>query len=183
MGKTTANSIILLQKFSEERISGGFRRVAEALNKEDRKRIEDIKPEDWVEYDLYFRLLEIIANIIGQDVKALATDFGIYQAEHDTKLLHRMALKLGGPGIMIMEADQIWRRYHDTGHLKVYEVLPHSAQAVVEGLEGGGEILCWVIRGFIIAGLRLSGAKQVRVEHDRCLYRGDDGCHYYGQWE
>lgn len=156
--------------------------MAEALTREERKRVEAIQPEGWVDYEIYFRLLEAISAIIGRDVRDLAVDFGIYQAEHETKLLHRMALKLGGPGIMVMEADQIWRRYHDTGHLRIYDVLPASASAEVVGLEGGGEILCQVVKGFILAGLRLSGAKEVEVEHTLCRFRGDDVCRYEGKW-
>jgi hypothetical protein len=184
MGRTTAKSLLLIKKFADEgAIEGGFRRACERLPSEDRLRINRLRPEDWVDYGFYFRILEAGAAAAGRDPLRFAEEYGIYQAEHDTKLLHRTAMRLGGPGIMIMEADQIWHRYHDTGHLKIYDVLPTSAKARVEELEGGGPLLCAVLQGFITTGLRLTGARDVFVAHSLCRFRGDPGCEYTGNWK
>lgn len=184
MGRTTAKSLLLIRKYADSgAVPEGFRPVYERLSSEERQRFDRLKPEDWVEYDFYFRLLEMGAEAAGRDAPQFAQEFGIFQADHDTKLLHRTAMRLGGPGIMIMEADQIWRRYHDTGHLKIFGVLPTAAKARVEGLEGGGPLLCSVLQGFITAGLRLTGAKEVRVQHEQCLFRGGPACEYSATWK
>lgn len=183
MGKTTAKSPLLIRKFADDgAVVGGFQKIYEQLSKDDQLLFDRLRPEAWVDYGFYFRLLEAGALAAGLAPERFAEDFGIFQAEHDTRLLHRTALRLGGPGIMIMEADQIWRRYHDTGHLKVFGVLPTAAMARVEGLEGGGPLLCSVLRGFLATGLQLTGVKMVRVVHDKCRFRGDDSCEYSGTW-
>ncbi len=184
MGRTTANSILLIKKFVEQIYSrAAARKTIDELTPEERRRFLRLEPEEWVEYDLYFHLLEAAARAVGREPILLAMEFGRFQAEHDTMLLHRAALRLGGPGVMILESDQIWRRYHDTGHFKIYEVLPRSARARVEGMEGGGPLLCAVVQGFIAAGLELTGAREVKVEHIACRFRGDQVCEYMGTWE
>lgn len=183
MGQTTAKSLLLIRKYSDHgAVPGGFPGVYQRLSAEERLRLDRLRPEDWVDYGFYFRLLETGAAAAGCDPLQFAEGFGIYQAENDTKLLHRTAMRLGGPGIMIMEADQIWHRYHDTGHLKIFGVLPTAARARVEGLEGGGPLLCAVLQGFITAGLRLTGAKEVRVQHGQCRFRGGAACEYSATW-
>ncbi len=184
MGKTTARSLLLIRKFLDELMEGdGFKKVYERLAPEERWRFDVLKPDDWVDYALYFRLLELGAVAAGADLMKFCENFGIYQAEHDTKLLHRTAMRLGGPGIMIMEADQIWKRYHDTGHMRISGVLPNAAVARVEGLEGGGPLLCAVLQGFIRKALLLCGVKELRMEHNKCRFRGDDVCEYTGNWK
>ncbi len=184
MGQTTAKSLLLIRKYADDgAVAGGFRLVYERLSPEERQRFDHLKPEDWVDYGFYFRLLERGAAAAERDVLQFAEGFGVYQADHDTKLLHRTAMRLGGPGIMIMEADQIWHRYHDTGHLRIFGVLPTAARARVEGLEGGGPLLCAVLQGFITAGLRLTGVKEVRVQHEQCRFRGEAACEYSATWK
>lgn len=184
MGQTTAKSLLLLRKYAEDgAAAGGFRQVYDRLTPEERQRFDRLRPEDWVDYGFYFRLLELASATAGRDAQEFAEGFGLYQADHDTKLLHRTAMRLGGPGIMIMEADQIWHRYHDTGHLKIFDVLPTAARARVEGLEGGGPLLCAVLLGFITAGLRLCGVKEVRVQHEPCRFRGGAACEYSATWK
>lgn len=83
---------------------------------------------------------------------------------------------------MIMEADQIWKRYHDTGHLRISGVLPNAAVARVVGLDGGGEPLCAILLGFIRKSLLLCGVRDLKMSHNKCRFRGDDICEYSGTW-
>ena len=184
MGKTTAKSFLLVRKFIDERTNGtGFRRVYNQLTKDEKRQFDSLRPEDWVEYGLYFRLLVLGAQAADAEVLKFCEEFGIYQAEHDTKLLHRTAMRLGGPGVMIMEADQIWRRYHDTGHLRISNILPNQSTARIEEMEGGGVPLCAVLMGFIGKALMLCGVKDLKMVHNKCRFRGDDVCEYNGNWK
>jgi hypothetical protein len=184
MGKTTAKSLFLVRKFIDERTGGtGFRSVYNQLTKDEKRQFDSLSSDSWAGYELYFRLLELGAQAMDAEVLKFCEDFGVYQAEHDTKILHRTAMRLGGPGVMIMEADQIWRRYHDTGHLKIYNILPNRASAKIEELEGAGPLLCAVLQGFIGKALILCGVKDLTMAHTKCRFRGDSVCEYDGRWK
>ncbi|MDI6739563.1 MAG: hypothetical protein QME74_04275 [Candidatus Edwardsbacteria bacterium] len=183
MGQTTAKNIPVLKDFIANKASNvGLKKALGQLNLEDRKRVENLSPDGWVPYELFFKFLKAGAAATGSEVHRFCEEFGAFQVEHDLPFIYRAAIKFGGPGLMIMEADQLWKRYHNTGHLKTFDILKNSGKARIEGHESGSPLLCSVVLGFIRHGLILAGAKDLTIEHSRCNFRGDDVCEYTAKW-
>jgi hypothetical protein len=183
MGQTTARSLLLIKTFLKEKYPGvDYSKVLSRLSDADQRSAKSLTEEQWAPYDLFFNILNAGAAEAACEVQQFCQEFGAFQVKHDTEYIYKMAIKFGGPGLMVMEANQIWKRYHDTGRFYVFDILAKSAKARIENIEGGGPMLCSVVLGFIRAGLELSGAKDVSVEHNRCRGRGDALCEYITRW-
>ncbi len=183
MGQTTARSLLCIKTFLKEKYPEiDHSKVLKRLSAADQESFKALAEDHWVPYDLYFNLLAAGAAEASCEVHQFCQEFGAFQVKHDTEFIYKMAIKFGGPGLMVMEANQIWKRYHDTGRFYVFDILAKSAKARIENIEGGGPMLCSVILGFIKAGLELSGAKDFSVEHNRCRNRGDALCEYITRW-
>ena len=84
---------------------------------------------------------------------------------------------------MVMEADQVWKKYHDTGHMRAFEQLPGSTKARLEGVDGGSPLICAVVLGYIKGGMLLGGAKDLTVEHNHCRFQGHPFCEFTVTWK
>ena len=93
-------------------------KVMELLGSEDRKGFECIRSDQWVPYELYTHVLEAISTATKTDPIQFGNDYGMFLVKHDLPMIIRMAIKFGGPGLVVMEADQVWKKYHDTGHMR-----------------------------------------------------------------
>lgn len=183
MGRTTAKSLLLVKTFLKEKYPEVDQaKVLKRLSDADQEDYKALSEDHWARYDLYFNLLSAAAAEAACEVHQFCRQFGAFQVKHDMEFIYKMAVRFGGPGLMVMEANQIWKRYHDTGRFYVFEVLTNSAKARIENLEGGGPLLCSIIIGFISAGLELSGAKEFTVEHSLCRNRGDAICEFDTRW-
>ena len=182
-GKTIGSSILLIKTFiGQQSTVELWDTILARFDAEDREEFSRLTPAGWGSYRLFDSLLRHGAAAVHADPAVFADAFGAFQVEHDTAFLYKMALKFGGPGLMVLETDQLWRRYHNTGHLKVYEMLRNSAKARVADLSGGSPLLCVVVGGFIRKGLELAGASNVAMSHERCVHRGDANCEYIVNW-
>jgi len=183
MGKITSSCALVVKKYLEKaHPATPFAKVLAELTPAERKHFKDLKPDEWVGYDPYIRLIEASARLAGVDPLAFAEDCGLYHAKNDLPLLIRMAIRFGGSGLAMMEADKAWRKYHQPGHLKIMDITPKGAKARIEGLEGGTPVICAVILGYFKGGLLLGGAKKLMVVHTRCRFAGDHYCEYVARW-
>ena len=184
MGNTAGFSALLIREYIVK-LSGkdGLKKALALLSTDDQKKIDRLGPKEWVPYEYYFRLLRAGAAATGVEESEFCRRFGEYQVEHDNHFLYSLALKVGGPRLMVIEASQIWKRYHNTGKLVIEEYFPNQTRGRLVGVEGGGPMLCEVVAGFMDAGLRLAGARVASVRHSRCIHRGDDCCEYTAEWK
>jgi len=183
MSETIGSSVTLLKTFIEARAGpGAFSAVLDQLDSEEQRIVKKLLPTEWVPYPLFFDVLRAGAKTMGCELSKFCEEYGAFEVEHDIPIIYKAALKFGGPGLMVMEADQLWKRYHNSGHLKIFNILKNSGKARIEGHEGGGPLLCATVLGFIKQGLKLSGAEDLVVEQILCRYQGDDFCEFVAHW-
>ncbi len=184
MGNTSSQNFQLIKRLVEqEGGERGWQAVWQQLTEAEQRGFHQAVRGGWGGYPLFFKLLELGAGLTGADPSGYARQFGAYQVQHDIPLLVQSAIKFGGPGLLVMEAGHLWRRYHDTGRLEVYEMLPDSAWARLQDVDGGGPLLCALLQGFATRGVELSGQKHVSAEHPICIYRGGNQCLFHVHWD
>ncbi len=107
--------------------------------------------------------------------------FGAEIAKYDVPGVYRVFFRLGTPGFMVGKLPLVYRQYFRRG----------AMQATVE--RGQAEIklvdvtfpayLCeHGISGWFDAMLELVGARAPRVEHAKCVHRGDPHCAWQATW-
>ena len=183
MGNTISANFTLLRKFIEyEHGPAAWQFTLSRLSKGEHGEYNRIISAAWGAYPLFFELLELGAEATGVNQEDFARRFGAYQVQHDIPLLVQAAIKFGKPGLLLLEAGQIWKRYYDSGHLEIHEALPNSARARLTDVDQGGPFLCVILMGFFHRGIELAGRKNVVAEHASCVYRGDDRCEFFVRW-
>ncbi len=119
-----------------------------------------------------------------QPGRTLAWEMGRFSADHGLKTIYRVFFKVADPGFIIRK------------------IIPGFLHLLRFGIHGGGistedrtAILrltdfdqphvwfCDRLMGWMERTLELSGAKNPRVSHPKCLARGDASCDYCGRWQ
>jgi hypothetical protein len=184
VGNTSAQNFRLLRQMIENQGGGrDWLAVWQRLSPGDRQQFDRATAGGWGSYQLFFRLIELGAGQTGADPLDYARQFAMFQVQHYIPRLLKAAIRIGGHGLLIMEAGSIWKRYHDSGTLELYEMLPTSVRARLLGVDGGGPILCAILQGFSQRGLELTGKRNVTCEHPCCLYRGENQCLFHARWD
>ncbi|MDI6739564.1 MAG: hypothetical protein QME74_04285 [Candidatus Edwardsbacteria bacterium] len=184
MGNTISSNFSLLRRYVEH--EGGERSwhsVWSQMEAGEQHEFNRISKAAWGHYPLFFRLIELGAAATGVGGAEFARRFAAYQVQHDIPLLVQTAIKFGKPGLLLLEAGQIWKRYNDSGKLEVYDVLPNSVRTRLTDVDQGGPFLCETLMGFFQRGIELAGRKNVVSKHPSCLYRGDQQCEFYVHWD
>ncbi|GEM_PF-2435225 len=183
MSQHASLSLVFLKQFVCERGGaaawlGIWRSLSEEQQKDYKRCIED----RWCSYRLLIDIVSLGAKVFSEGLVKFAGDFGAYEVEKDIPQIYRMAARLGGPGLLVLESNRLWKRYHRTGCIKHYDVFPNSVRSQVIEWEGGDPCLCALVAGYVRRGVELCGAKDVEVVHTRCRFRGDTVCEYFVSW-
>lgn len=92
-------------------------------------------------------------------------------------------VRLGTPAFVAHNAPLIWSHFFDTGRMVKIAGTSNSVELLSEGGEAYGEGLCYGIIGFGRMAITLSGGKNIRADHEECIYKGKSRCCFRVQWE
>jgi hypothetical protein len=87
------------------------------------------------------------------------------------------------PSFIVSRSQSIWERYYDTGIMRVLKFKSNSGELELSDfpdLPAGHE---HELIGWMGEALRITGAKNIRVEHPKCCARGDAVCLFSAHWE
>jgi hypothetical protein len=132
---------------------------------------------------LFPTLHHLIRDLFGNgdsDYYAVAFE---YVGEKSLNSFMKLFLKLGTPAFVAHNAPLIWRHFFDTGRLVKIAGTAHSVELLAVGHEDYGDSLCWAIIGFGRMAIRMSGGKNLRVNHDECLFKGKTRCYFKVEWD
>jgi hypothetical protein len=144
---------------------------------------QDLSPLSRVPAPIFPTLHHLIRDQFGHgdsDYYAVAYE---YVGEHCLTSFMKLFLKMGTPAFVAHNAPLIWRHFFDTGRLIKIAGSSHSVDLLAVGHEGYGDSLCWAIIGFGRMAIRMSGAKNLRINHDECIFKGKSRCLFKGEWD
>ncbi|MET0402174.1 MAG: TIGR02265 family protein [Cystobacter sp.] len=180
-GSILISRLRLLAKQTAMKRSDVFQRLPAA----DRKVLEAvIMPIGWYPLELNLRLDTAIAAVLSPRDRARAfIDMGRASAEENLNGPHHVFIRQGDPHFLLSHAQEIYRLYYAVG-LRSYEKTgPRGGVLRTLGAESVTESDCLTIIGWHQRAIELCGGRDVRIEHTKCLARGNDCCEYTCLWE
>ena len=140
---------------------------------------ERVLVNNWYDIHLIEEFITAADRILGTGDLDIARKMGAYSAEFGIKSVYKIFMKVGTPTFVLKRAPLIWNRYYSRGEAEMRTL--QAKQAVLRLTDMGplSAVTCIRVTGWMETTLRLTGAKNAKVEHVSCPNRGDA----YEEWE
>lgn len=163
---------------------GAIEKVLKSLPPDDAKYFsQKILPITWVDYAYYTRFLLQADKVCGRGDYELIRESAVFHANKDMNGLYRMFIRIATPGFVLGKSAQLWRLMMDQGKLVVSAETPKSAELRLTEFPNIPLHHELDQLPFMEEIARMTGAKNVKSSHPKCLARGDDHCIYSITWE
>jgi len=139
--------------------------------------------EDGALMGCLLRLMQEAERQLASQEPRLLQNMGRASCDEGLKGIYKIFLRVGSPGFTIDRAARVLANYYDTGELVVVERGERHVAVELRGLEGSGRQFCERIYGWMQRTLELTGVRNLRSSHSRCVHRGDPVCRFEGSWD
>jgi len=160
-----------------------WRTVVATLAADERQQIEGgILVSAWYPFALFMRIVRVLEAQLGPQVPRLHREMGRAAADYGLTTFYKIFFKVGSPQFIVSRAAKVWRTYNSSGEMPV-PVCEHG-HAVVElvGFEDPARELCERLPGFFERTVELSGGRDVKLVHSKCVNRGESNCRFEAWW-
>jgi predicted hydrocarbon binding protein len=169
----------VLERFGDDK----WREVLAALQPAERAQIEGgILVSAWYPFSLFIRTVQVAEAQLSAQVPRLHREMGRAAAEYGLTTFYKIFFKVGSPQFIITRSAKVWRTYYTSGEMRV--VASETGHAVVElvGFEEPARELCERLPGFFERTVELSGGRDVKLLHTKCVNRGEPSCRFEAWW-
>jgi uncharacterized protein (TIGR02265 family) len=157
--------------------------VLGALDADDRRTVEGgVLVSAWYPFALFMRLVRAVETHLGGQVPRLHREMGRAAAEYGLTTLYKVFFKVGSPQFIISRAAKVWRTYNSSGEMTVPVSEPGHAVVELIGFEEPARELCERLPGFFERTVELSGGREVKLVHTKCVNRGETACRFEAWW-
>ena len=104
-------------------------------------------------------------------------------AQRDLSTIMKLFMRIGSPYYIAKRFPHSWSHYFNRGKFTILELTPKSLQGALEGTEVYGPGSCEGTYGWSRMALEYSGAKNLKIEHPECLFKGQPRCLFNYQWD
>lgn len=133
------------------------------------------------------RIQDVAARLLGGDRRACLRDFGRFSADKSLEGPYRVYLRVGSPEYILGKAAQFFEKPIQGAGGEAIRVLTlerGAGRMQIDPFPGGHADLCDRLDGYFEEVLVLAGARNVRVTHVACAWRGEGPtCEWTGSWE
>jgi len=162
---------------------GSWNKVLEALSAEDREELGDlVVTAKWYPFEIGERLDQAIVDVLGEGDKKIFEEIGAESARSGLGKVHQSFLEPGDPQGFMKKAGLIYKFYYDTGHREYEQTGPTSGVMTTYDAETFSAMDCLTVIGWYREGLRMCGAKNIKIVEEECRARGGPHCRYRLEW-
>jgi hypothetical protein len=172
-----------LQKFIDGNLTPEQReRVLAALPAEYGTRFRaPILATETVPVHMLNRFTEESAKAFGEPLEVFARRAGREAASDAVKGIYRFFALVLTPPALLSKAGQMWSSLYNRGELRVIEQTSTSATIRLSNFPSELPGCCRVA-GWIERMAELTGAKNIRIQHDDCFSKGSPHCEWKLTW-
>jgi hypothetical protein len=140
-------------------------------------------PVSWLNYGTYLNFIFTADKLLGKGDSALVRASAVFTASQHFKGIYRMFISLASPLFVARKSAQVWRQYFDIGRAEL--TVGEEKHAELKLTEYPDIPLHHDLSHtpFMEEILRISGAKNPKGTHPKCMARGDDHCLWDFRWE
>jgi predicted hydrocarbon binding protein len=174
--------LFMKERYGDVRVEAALR----ALDQEDRVLMPNLLLDsNWYPHTAWRAIRRISRAVDPTAGKDLTVDMGKYMAEYSFKGVYRSLLS-ADPAKQVENFQWI----HDFFYRNVCRieanVVDKNSAVVAYYYEKGAKITgatCLILMGFWTRTLELSGGKQVKAAHPKCMGKGAGACEYRFDWQ
>ena len=141
-----------------------------------------VLPSGWYEFSHLLELMKKAELLLPRGEKSLAWEMGRYSAESGLKTVYKIFFKVADVSFILKKTSQVFSNYYDRGTMETVSTTDRSASLILRGFDQPSLHFCDRLLGWMERTVEMTGAKNVRMTHPRCVVRGDDHCEYRGDW-
>lgn len=137
---------------------------------------------NWYAIEVFEDFIRTTDRVLGQGDLALVGKMGAFSAAFGLNVVYRTVIRMGSPEFALGKASMMWSRYYDKGQIKILSLdKQHIAMKLVD-TPYISDIFCPRITGWMQRFLELTGVKDAKVVHEKCVRRGNSHCEWHGRW-
>lgn len=172
----------LVSRFGES----GLGRVLDRLGIKARLILSKPVPHEWYPVEFIREIYEAVEAEFDSEHPDIWTSLGSFIAEHSVSGFLKYMVRLVSVETITTRVQAIWNRYHSSG----------TAESRILGQEGkrkrgiftvkgydAGPLWCRLMDSYVATLIGSTGAKNVKVEAETCIHKGDDSCSWMMSWE
>lgn len=160
-----------------------FAQVLSGLSPEARAALTGtVLPSGWYEFSHLLELMKKAEVLLPRGAHSLAWEMGRYSAESGLKTVYKIFFRVADVNFILKKVSQVFSNYYDRGTMETVRTTDKTALLVLRGFDQPCPHFCDRLLGWMQRTVEMTGAKDVRMTHPRCMARGDDRCEYRGEW-
>lgn len=158
--------------------------ILSQLSEEDRNVVEGtVHLGQWLDYDLWWRLLTIADRVLGNGDYAIVRQIGAFDAKENLSTIYKVFIAMMSIPAVVRRSSMIWKQYYDSGTINVVSVEAKQAELHLVDfpdlpLHHEEELLGWMG-----AAIEMTGSKLKKIEHTTCMAKGDPCCTFLLEWD
>lgn len=186
MGKTKGMGVLMEFEYILKRVGETeFEKLKAAISPADRELLfgRPILPVSWVDYNAFFRVLAEADRRFGKGDFELVRQAAMYGVEKLFTGVYKMFISLVSPRFILNNASAVWAQSFNIGKVTAQW---HADKDVTLVLTEWPDIPLqheYDQAPGVEAVIRLSGGRNVKSDHPKCIARGDGVCHFHFTWE
>jgi len=141
-----------------------------------------ILPSNWYEFSHLLELMKRAEVHLPRGAKSMAWEMGRYSAESGLSTVYKIFFRVADVSFILKKTAQVFSNYYDSGTMETVSITDKSALVSLRGFDQPSVHFCDRLLGWMERTVEMTGAKNVRMTHPRCIARGNDHCEYRGDW-
>jgi hypothetical protein len=168
----------LKERYGEEKVASAI----QSLNAGDRDYLQSpVLDSSWYPMELQDVMGRLTKTVVPPSDKDIATELGRYTAEYVHTKVYRTLLSGKSKNALDWFDDLL---YQGLRKCVVERISPTSSVTRYHYLNGKPKRgQCRTVNGYLVRQQELSGWKNVKSVHQKCMLDGDDCCEYLLEWE
>ena len=186
-GNLKGTGWLSIKEFYENKIgSDGVQKVVRALSAEDQAALSKlVLPSTWFSYDAFVHFLLKAEEVHGTKDKTLMAEANRYAARKDFGGIYKALISFMNPNWVLKSSAMLYHAFYSEGEL-VVEKYDKDAKEVYVRLSDFPTVPLYhefETTPYSEELLRMSGCKNPKGSHPKCMARGDDHCEWKFTWE
>lgn len=157
-------------------------RLVAELSEEEQATWQALVPVGWYPLELQLKTLGLMDKVLGRGDGALIETLGVYEAQQDLTVVHRLFLRMANPAYLLEKSGEYWNRFYDVGRWETTRVSKQEARGVLRDVALMNDDFGRYLAAYLRAMWQLMGAKLEHSVWEITLEAGMPVLSVEGRW-
>lgn len=162
----------------------GLDKIKSALSEADKKIFsQKVMPISWVDFGFYMRMIVAADKVLGKGDFKIVEDAARYNMNKNFNSFYKFLISFTNPKFVMDRSNKVWRQWFDHGTLATHWESDKSGTLVLTDFPEMPVYHEYNLTPSIDEIIKISGGKNSKCIHEKCMLKGDQGCVWKISWE